>query len=434
MKVKWTPHPKQIKALQRAEFEILFGGARGGGKTDTGMAWLLYDIDKPHYRALVIRRNASDLTDWVDRATDMFLDTGVKVVGSPATFIFPSGAKIRTGHLKDEDTYTKYQGHEYQKILIEELTQIPTEERYLRLIASCRSIHGDIKPQVFCTTNPGEVGHKWVKQRWRIASNEWGKPFKDNGISRIFIHATVEDNPTLVNADPGYIKYLDSLPEDLKQQWRYGNWDEVDILGAYYASWMNKASKEGRITDVPYLEEEQVHTAWDLGMNDSMAIWFFQVKGDMLRIIDYYENNGFGLSHYVKHLKNKPYIYGVHLVPHDISVKEFNGLTRLELMQDMLRGHEIRIVPKTDPQDGIEKVRMLLGRCLFDLERCTDGIEALRNYRKVWDEKNLVFRNTPSHDRFSHGADAFRYLAVGLSMIGDDEPGAFEGGTGSDPY
>lgn len=122
----WKPQPKQAKALVRKEKEILFGGSRGGGKTDTGQVWLLYDIDKPYYRALVIRRNATDLSDWIDRARQMYLRVGAKYVNN--TFKFPSGAVIRTGHLKDENAYAKYQGHEYHKMLIEELTNIGNYE------------------------------------------------------------------------------------------------------------------------------------------------------------------------------------------------------------------------------------------------------------------------------------------------------------------
>ena len=116
MQAHWTPQPKQAIALTRLEDEILYGGARGGGKTDAGQAWLLYDIDKPRYRALVLRRNADDLRDWIDRARELNLPTRAEFVGNPVEIRFPSGAKIRTGHLKDQNAYTKYQGQEYQKV------------------------------------------------------------------------------------------------------------------------------------------------------------------------------------------------------------------------------------------------------------------------------------------------------------------------------
>src|SRR3990172_453739 len=154
----WRPEPKQIIALQSECFETLFGGSRGGGKTDCGMVWMLYAIEHPLFRGLVIRKNETDLRDWIDRATRMYSGVGGKVTGRPAVIDFPSGARIYTGHLKDDQAYTKYQGHEYQRILLEELNHIPTEDSYLRLISSCRSTI-DLKPMIFATTNPGGVGH-----------------------------------------------------------------------------------------------------------------------------------------------------------------------------------------------------------------------------------------------------------------------------------
>ena len=127
----------------------MYGGARGGGKTDCGMAWLLRATEHPDARMLVVRRNADDLADWIDRAHKMY--PYAKIVGKPATIKFPSGAIIRTGHLKDDQAYTKYQGHEYQRVLIEELTQIPSEESYLKLISSCRSTIQGLEPRIFCT-------------------------------------------------------------------------------------------------------------------------------------------------------------------------------------------------------------------------------------------------------------------------------------------
>jgi hypothetical protein len=156
VKISWSPQAKQEIALARIEDEILYGGARGGGKTEAGQAWLLYDIEYPFYRALVIRKNADDLKDWVDRARMMYAVVKAEVVGNPPEIRFPKGGKIRTGHLNDDNAYMKYQGTEYQKMLIEELSQIPKEKQYLQLIGSCRSSYPQIKPQVFATTNPDD--------------------------------------------------------------------------------------------------------------------------------------------------------------------------------------------------------------------------------------------------------------------------------------
>lgn len=232
----WVPHPgPQEEVLTRSEFEILYGGARGGGKTESGLVWVIENIDNPLFRGLVVRRTADDLKDWIDRAVRMYRRYGVEKAGNPAELRFPSGAIIRTGHLGTEDAYTKYQGHEYHKILVEELTQIPRETDYEKLITSCRSTVDGLHPQVFATTNPGGVGHLWVKERF-IDVAPWGMPytyetkFEDKIIrrSRIFIHSKVEDNPSLISKDPGYILMLESLKEtdeDLYYAWRWGDWE-----------------------------------------------------------------------------------------------------------------------------------------------------------------------------------------------------------------
>lgn len=243
----WYPHPKQEFALERAEYEVLYGGARGGGKTDAGLVWLIGEeytpgkvlLEHPRYRALVIRKNAEDLADWIDRAYRFYSSFGVDIAYKPAILRFPSGAIIRTGHLKDDQSYTKYMGQEFPRILIEELTQIPLEKRYLQLIASCRSTIHEIPPQIFATTNPGGLGHGWVKKRF-IDPAPPETPFEDaiSGRKRIYIPARVDDNPSLMEADPMYIKTLDALKdtdEELWKAWRLGDWNT--FAGQYFREW-----------------------------------------------------------------------------------------------------------------------------------------------------------------------------------------------------
>lgn len=238
----WKPHPRQELALQRAEYEVMYGGARGGGKTDTGLVWLTECVNNPLFRGLVIRKNADDLSDWVDRAGRMFATFGATIAYRPAIISFPSGAVIKTGHLKDDQAYTKYQGHEYQRMLIEELTQIPTEKRYLELLSSCRSTVPNIPAQIFNTTNPGGVGHGWVKKRFiDPVPPETAYADPTSGRKRIFIPATVEDNPTLMQADPGYVKSLDALKDtdiELWKAWRMGDWET--FAGQFFREWSKK--------------------------------------------------------------------------------------------------------------------------------------------------------------------------------------------------
>jgi len=237
VKVLWEPHPgQQMSALKIDEsvFEILYGGARGGGKTDAGIAWMLKGTADPGFTGLVIRRNHTDLRQWIDRAKELY--PNAKVSGKPSIFEFPNGSKIYTGHLKDQDAYSQFQGWELQRILIEEAGQIPSEEFYLKLISSARSTIS-IRPQVFLTANPGGVGHNWLKRRFQIGRKATNKAFKDpvSERYRIYVPATIDDNPALKNADPEYVKYLDSLPEPMRSAWRYGDWDI--FAGQYFSEW-----------------------------------------------------------------------------------------------------------------------------------------------------------------------------------------------------
>ena len=187
---------------------------------------------------------------------------------------------------------------------------------------------------------------------------------------------------------------------------------EASVVGAYFGREMKQAADEGRITRVPYEETALVHTWWDLGISDAMSIWFTQDVGREVRVIDYYEASGEGLPHFKRELEAKPYLYGTHHAPHDIMVRELgSGKSRMETAAGL--GIRFEVVPDIGLQDGIEAARSFIKRCWFDQERTQLGVQALTSYHKVWDAKRKTFQNQPYHDWSSHGADAFRYLAVG---------------------
>jgi hypothetical protein len=185
------------------------------------------------------------------------------------------------------------------------------------------------------------------------------------------------------------------------------------VPGAYYAALLEQAEHGERIGRVPWEPRLPVLTAWDLGIGDATAIWFAQEVGREIRIIDYYEASGAGLSHYVKRLSELPYVYADHLLPHDVEVRELgSGTTRLETLRRL--GIKVRVLRQSGIEDGIEAVRNLIPRCWFDADKCARGLDALRLYRPEFDAKRHVFSARPLHDWTSHAADAFRYLATGL--------------------
>jgi hypothetical protein len=185
------------------------------------------------------------------------------------------------------------------------------------------------------------------------------------------------------------------------------------IIGAYYGREMEQAEAGGRIAANVYDPALAVHTAWDLGLSDHTAIWFFQQSGFDIRVVDYYAASGFGLDHYARVLQDRGYTYGRHLWPHDGARGELGtGKTLRETAAGL--GFAATIVKRLPVEDGVNAVRKILPRCWFDREKCAEGLKALRQYRRQWDDARKVFYERPLHDWCSHPADAFRTLAVGL--------------------
>ena len=192
---------------------------------------------------------------------------------------------------------------------------------------------------------------------------------------------------------------------------------EAPMQGAYYDTQMSRVMKEKRIKDWAVDTGQMVNTAWDIGFNDQTSIWFWQRFGREIHLVDFYTNSGEGLQHYAKLLQQwqheKDYVYGEHLAPWDIGKGDFQtGKTSLQAAKEI--GLNFRVVPKLGIEDGREAVRSLIPRCIFHKTNCQHGIDALKSYRKEWDDKNQTFKKTHLHDWSSHPADAFRYLAVGM--------------------
>jgi phage terminase large subunit len=229
---------------------------------------------------------------------------------------------------------------------------------------------------------------------------------------------------TLLKASETHILPQEEL-EDAKRQMAPEQYDsefECDpyaaILGAYYGTYMADAEKDERIRPGSLHDDAlPVFTAWDLGIGaSSMAIWFWQVAGNEIRIIDYYENHGKGFDFYVSELGTRPYRYDFDFVPHDARVKELGtGKTRIETLMSL--GRKPMLVVDHKVEDGINATRLILPKCHFDADKCKDGLEALRQYRSDYDERKRIYTSSPRKDWTSHAADAFRYLAMAYTEM-----------------
>ena len=191
---------------------------------------------------------------------------------------------------------------------------------------------------------------------------------------------------------------------------------ESAILGAYYGKEMRQLTDQDRITEVEYDPLFPVHTAWDLGYSDDTAIWWFQVVHGEIRCLDYHSSNGQPVAFYAGIIqsreKERGYNYGTHWLPHDARAKTLSSnRSVIEQLGDKIPLKTIKITPNLKLQDGIQASRLALTRTWFD-HKTIDGIECLRQYQREYDEDKKVFRDKPRHDWTSHGADAFRYLAI----------------------
>jgi hypothetical protein len=188
---------------------------------------------------------------------------------------------------------------------------------------------------------------------------------------------------------------------------------DAAVEGSYYGQILNELEDKKHMQEIPWEELSRTFTAWDLGMGDSTSIWVAQLVGTEIRLIDYYENHGVGLDHYVKWIKDNDYSKAEHILPHDVRVRELGtGKSRLEMLEEA--GLEIKIAPRMSLDDGIQAVRRILPRCWFNVPKVQTGLNCLRNYRRDYDEKRKIFYERPLHDWSSHGSDSFRYLALGL--------------------
>jgi hypothetical protein len=212
----------------------------------------------------------------------------------------------------------------------------------------------------------------------------------------------------------------DGMEESTAQQEFFCSFTAANA-GTYFGPQMEAAEREGRITDLPWDPNKLVHTWWDIGVNDTTAIWFVQRVGHWIHAIDYLEDTGQGIDYFAKRLKELPYNYGQHIGPHDLRVREWgaNGATkRLDAARTL--GLNFIVAPNIPRQDGIDAVRRSIPRFRFEKTKCQRGVYALQSYHKEWDDEKKCYRDSPHHDWASNGADAFRMGIVGWDADSDD--------------
>ena len=207
--------------------------------------------------------------------------------------------------------------------------------------------------------------------------------------------------------------------EDMIQQEFFCSFT-MGIEGSYFAKYVEKIKDLGQITNVPHNTQSRVNTAWDLGYNDSTSIIWYQISGKEIHIIDHYENHGEAFSHYAKIIKDKPYIYDRHFAPHDVNNRTLSaGQSCNDVARELGLDFTVLETLKKGHEQGIEAARGIFPRVWIDESRCKKLIKALENYRQEFDEKRNDYKPRPVHDKWSHSADAFRYLALAVKAYVD---------------
>lgn len=295
----------------------------------------------------------------------------------------------------------------------------------------------------------------WVEEAVNVSANSWKVliPTIRKSGSEIWMsfNPELEDDETYkrfvlsppTNSHVVFVNYWDNpwffrdedgnpspLPEEMERS-RAGNYPEYQnvweghckqiISGAVYGEEMASLRLEQRVTTVPYDRSKPVDIFWDLGYRDMTALWFVQKVGFQYRVLRYFEHRGKHVDWYVQKIQTFEYTIGTMWLPHDAKAKTL-GTKRSVQEQISEKGYKTRITPNLRVADGIDAARRILPECWFDKEKCEQGLLCLRNYKYSVDEKTKRYSEEPEHDEYSHGADAFRYFAVGYK--GTDGRGA----------
>jgi len=362
----WRPQPRQAAFMSRPEYEALYGGAAGGGKSDALVMEALRQVNVPHYKALILRKTYPQLTELIDKTRTYYPRAfpGAKYNETRHTWTFPSGARVIFGAMQHTADRTKYQGQAYDYIAFDELTHF-TQEEYMYLFSRNRPSGPGTRVYIRSTANPGGVGHGWVKERFITAGPpmtpiseeiQWTMP--DGTVvsqkqSRIFVPSTVFDNKALLENDPLYVQRLASMPEAERQALLYGNWDTFS--GQVFTEWRNDPTRydDRRYTHVikPFLvpSDWAIWCGFDWGYSRPFSVGWYAVDHErrMYRIREYYGCTG------------TPNV-GVKMEPTEVARK----IREIEYDDPNLRNRRINRVgdPAIWQADGQESIGSLMER------------------------------------------------------------------------
>ncbi len=343
---------------------------------------------------------------------------GINVNNSELCITYPEGPNGRSKlQLLGADDPDSLRGPALSGLSLDEYSQIPANA-FGEVLSKALGDHLG-----YCIFSGTIKGKDQLYDTYQAAKNspEWYAVWQDIDTS-----LSTEEGPTItalsraMDDDRKLVGQGVMTQAEFDQEWYLS--PEAAIKGAIYGDQLAAARLSNRLTRVPIDPVLPVETVWDLGVGDATSIWFVQsLRTGEVRLVDYYEASGEGLPHYAEVLRSKGYAYGTHWAPHDIQVRELgSGRSRLETAASL--GIKYSVVPNVPIEDGIHAARMMFPRCWFDETKCAAGIEALLHYRRDYNTRLNEFKTTPVHNWASHGADAFRYLALCQQTPKDKRP------------
>jgi hypothetical protein len=424
----FEPNQSQMRLLASNADVCLYGGAAGSGKSLVAIVDLLglnepgprARYQMPEYRGLIYRQRSGDLADLIDKSKRIYqlVDPGANFNNSDKTWTFSSGAKIYMRYFERfEQAETFLQGQELATIYAEEVGQFEDDSIFRYAISRLRSSTG-IKCYMRATCNPSR--YPWLRELFRIDDIGTDTCFNvdlKTPDGRIltrkfqFIRGRLTDNKYLGD---DYMANLLLQSEADQKALLEGRWDAYDSVdGQVYEHELARMVKEHRLTRVPYDPGVPVHTFWDIGMQDLTVILFVQFVGKEVRVIDMLKGNnvGIGDGFVPKILRRKEdlgYIYAGHHLPHDASQRDkFGGVSLVDNVRKYL--NDVHILPRIALDAGLQLTKQMFVNVYIDRE--LDLYSDLVRYRRQWIERMGIYSDEPVHDKHSHAADAFRYIA-----------------------
>lgn len=421
----FEPNPKQAEFLRSSADILLYGGAAGSGKSycllmdALGLNDGVPRITLQHYSAVIIRKNYKDLRDLIEKSKRLYPkicpDAQLNDSQGNAVWKFKSGARIQFSAIEKESQLDSIQGQEYAWIGIDELGTYQDDKIFRYCMSRLRSAYG-LKCYMRCTSNPSRF--KWLREFFRI--DVFGNSTKFNMelellngtkiVKRVqYIQAMLKDNP-YIGAEYEANLLLQTAEE--QNALLHGRWDAYESVdGQVYEHEIKKIDEQRRICSVPFDPALDVYTFWDIGIRDMCVILFVQYVGKEIHIIDKIEMNNRGIKDYIAEINRKSeelgYRYKKHLLPHDGSAREkFSGLSILEQFEQY--HSNVECLPRLGIADGILKTKTMLANCWFDNRN--DLLDNLRQYKRAWNERLQIWGD-PIHDKYSHSADALRYVS-----------------------